>query len=64
MGDGTVHIMVECARMLPDRLSAQASLIERLQDPLAGRRTRVLLIDPSFTLTEEHKRFRFVAMEY
>jgi hypothetical protein len=56
--------MVECARTLPDRLSAQASLIERLQDPLAGRRTRVLLIDPSFTLTEEHKRFRFVAMEY
>jgi hypothetical protein len=63
-GDGTVHIMVECIRKLPDRLSAQTSLIERLQDPLAGRRTRVLLIDPSFTLTEEHKRFRFVAMEY
>jgi hypothetical protein len=63
-GDGTVHIMVECIRKLPDRLSAQASLIERLQDPLAGRRTRVLLIDPTFTLTEEHKRFRFVAMEY
>ena len=64
VGDGTVHLMVECVRKLPDRLSAQASLIERLQDPLAGRRTRVLLIDPSFTLTEEHRRFRFVAMEY
>jgi hypothetical protein len=63
-GDGTVHIMVECARKLPDRLPAQASLIERLQDPLAGRRTRVLLIDPTFTLTEDQKRFRFVAMEY
>lgn len=63
-GAGTVHIMVECIRVLPDRLSAQAGLIQRLQDPLAGRRTRVLLIDPSFTLTEEHKRFRFVAMEY
>jgi hypothetical protein len=24
----------------------------------------VLLVDPSFELTEEHKRFRFVAMEY
>ena len=63
-GDGTVHLMVECVRVLPERLSAQAGLIERLQDPLAGRRTRVLLIDPSFTLTEEQKRFRFVAMEY
>lgn len=59
-----VHLMVECARVLPERLSAQTSLIERLQKPLAGRRTRVLLVDPSFTLTEEHKRFRFVAMEY
>ena len=63
-GAGTAHIMVECIRVLPDRLSAQKSLIERLQVPLDGRRTRVLLIDPSFTLTEEHKRFRFVAMEY
>jgi|NOAtaT_5_FD_contig_31_1933579_length_596_multi_4_in_0_out_0_1 hypothetical protein len=63
-GAGTVHIMVQCVRVLPDRLSAQKALIERLQDPLEGRRTRVLLIDPSFTLTEEHKRFRFVAMEY
>lgn len=67
-GDGatqaTVHLMVECIRTLPDRLSAQATLIERLQDSLEGRRIRVLLIDPSFALTEEHKRFRFVAMEY
>jgi hypothetical protein len=63
-GMGTLHIMVECARVLPDRLSAQTSLIERLQDVFEGRRTRVLLTDPSFTLTEEHKRFRFVAMEY
>ena len=59
-----VHIMVECARVLPERLSAQSSLIERLQDRLGGRRTRVLLIDPSFTPTQEYKRFRFVAMEY
>lgn len=63
-GAGTVHIMVQCIRILPDRLSAQQSLSERLQAPLEGRRTRVLLIDPSFALTEEHKRFRFVAMEY
>ena len=63
-GAGTIHIMVEGVRVLPDRLSAQTALIERLQVPLEGRRTRVLLIDPSFTLTEEHKRFRFVAMEY
>ena len=63
-GAGTVHIMVECVRVLPDRLSAQKALIERLQETIEGRRTRVLLIDPSFTLTEEHKRFRFVAMEY
>lgn len=59
-----VHIMVECARVLPERLSAQSSLIQRLQDRLGGRRTRVLLIDPSFTPTQEYKRFRFVAMEY
>ena len=63
-GAGTLHIMVECPRVLPDRLSAQAALIERLQDVFEGRRTRVLLIDRSFTLTEEHKRFRFVAVEY
>ena len=63
-GAGTVHVMVQCVRVLPDRLSGQTKLIELLQDPFAGRRTRVLLIDPSFTLTEEHKRFRFVAMEY
>lgn len=63
-GAGTVHVMVQCVRVLPDRLSAQTALIERLQGTLEGRRTRVLLIDPSFTLTEDHKRFRFVAMEY
>jgi hypothetical protein len=63
-GAGTVHLMAECVRVLPDRLSAQAALIERLQDALEGRRARVLVIDRSFTLTEEHKRFRFLAMEY
>ena len=61
---GTVHIMVQCIRPMPDRLSAQLALIDRLQVPMEGRRTRVLLVDPSFELTEEHKRFRFVAMEY
>jgi hypothetical protein len=60
----TVRILVECARLLQDRLSAESSLMERLQDRLGGRRTRVLLIDPSFTPTQEYKRFRFVAMEY
>jgi hypothetical protein len=49
---------------MPDRLIAQLALIDRLQVPMEGRRTRVLLVDPSFELTEEHKRFRFVAMEY
>jgi len=63
-GAGTIHIMVQCIRPMPDRLSAQKALIDRLQVPLEGRRTRVLLVDPSFELTEEHKRFRFVAMEY
>jgi hypothetical protein len=63
-GAGTIHIMVQCIRPMPDRLSAQRALIDRLQVPLEGRRTRVLLVDPSFELTEEHKRFRFVAMEY
>ena len=61
---GTVHIMVQCIRPMPDRLTAQLALIDRLQVPMEGRRTRVLLVDPSFELTEEHKRFRFVAMEY
>jgi hypothetical protein len=61
---GTVHIMVQCIRPMPDRLIAQLALIDRLQVPMEGRRTRVLLVDPSFELTEEHKRFRFVAMEY
>ena len=63
-GAGTVQIMVESIRVLPDRLAAQVTLAERLQDTLAGHRTRVMIIDPKFTLTDEHKRFRFVAMEY
>ena len=63
-GAGTVHIMVQCLRNMPDRPLAQKALVERLQAPLEGIRTRVLLIDPSFTMTEEHKRFRLVAMEY
>jgi hypothetical protein len=65
-GEGavTIHIMVQCLRTMPDRLIAQKALIDRLQAPLNGLRTRVLLTDPSFELTEQHKRFRLVAMEY
>lgn len=63
-GAGTIHIMVQCIRSLPDRLTAQKTLLERLQAPLQGLRTRVLLVDPSFELTEQHKRFRMVSMEY
>ena len=63
-GAGTIHIMVQCIRTLPDRLAAQKALLERLQAPLEGLRTRVLLIDPSFVLTEDHRRFRLVSMEY
>ncbi|MEI6028628.1 MAG: hypothetical protein WCT47_18260 [Betaproteobacteria bacterium] len=61
---GTVHIMVMCARALHDRHVARTALIERFRDPLEGRRSRVLLLDPTVTPTEEHKRFRFAAMEY
>jgi hypothetical protein len=63
-GAGTIHFMVQCIRTLPDRLAAQKALLERLQAPLEGLRTRVLLIDPSFVLTEDHRRFRLVSMEY
>ena len=63
-GAGTVHIMVQCPRTLPNRPAAQKALLERLQAPLSGLRTRVLLTDSSFELSEQHKRFRLVAMEY
>lgn len=63
-GAPTTHIMVESPRVLSEKLVTQAALIDRLRRPLEGRRVRVLLIDPQFTLTEEHKRFRFVAREY
>jgi hypothetical protein len=63
-GAGTIHIMVQCLRTMPERLIAQKALIDRLQAPLNGLRTRVLLTDPSFELTDQHKRFRLVAMEY
>lgn len=63
-GAGTIHIMVQCPRTFPDRLVAQKALLDRLQAPLQGLRTRVLLVDPSFELTEQHKRFRMVSVEY
>lgn len=63
-GPPTTHIMVESPRVLSERLVTQAALIDRLRRPLERHRVRVLVIDPQFTLTEEHKRFRFVAREY
>jgi hypothetical protein len=63
-GVPTTHIMVETLRVLSEKLVTQAALIDRLRRPLERHRVRVLLIDPQFTLTEEHKRFRFVAREY
>jgi hypothetical protein len=63
-GPPTTHIMVESPRVLSEKLVTQAALIDRLRRPLERHRVRVLLIDPQFTLTEEHKRFRFVAREY
>jgi hypothetical protein len=63
-GVPTTHIMVESLRVLSEKLVTQAALIDRLRRPLERHRVRVLLIDPQFTLTEEHKRFRFVAREY
>jgi hypothetical protein len=63
-GGPTTHIMVESPRKLAEKFVTQAALIDRLRRPLERHRIKVLLIDPEFTLTEEHKRFRFVAREY
>jgi hypothetical protein len=63
-GGSSTHIMVETRRVLSDRLATQKTLSDRLREALERHKIKVLLIDPNFPLTEEHKRFRFSAREF
>jgi hypothetical protein len=62
-GGSSTHIMLESRRVLSDRLATQKTLSDRLREVLDRHKIKVLLIDPDFPLTEEHKRFRFAARE-
>ena len=59
-----IQIMVQSLRVLEDKLAAKTQLRERLTEPLRGLKTQITLIDPDIRLTDEHKRFRYVAMEF
>ena len=55
---------MQSMRVLEDKLAAKTLLRERLAEPLRGLKTQITLIDPDFRLTDEHKRFRYVAVEF
>jgi hypothetical protein len=63
-GGSATHVMMESRRVLSDRLATQKVLSDRLRAAFERHKIKVLLIDPNFTLTEEHKRFRFAAREF
>ena len=63
-GIADIQIMVQSMRVLEDKLAAKTLLRERLAEPLRGLKTQITLIDPDFRLTDEHKRFRYVAVEF
>ena len=58
-----VQIMVESLRVLEDKAVVKAQLRERLAEPMRGFTTKLVLIDPDVTLTEDQKRFRWLAFQ-
>ena len=53
--------MVESLRVLEDKAEVKAQLRERLSEPVKEFTTKFVLIDPDISLTEEQKRFRWLA---
>ena len=58
-----VQIMVESVRVLEDKAVVKAQVRERLSEPMKEFTTKLVLIDPDVTLTEEQKRFKWVAFQ-
>ena len=58
-----VQIMVESLRVLEDKTVVKAQLRERLAEPVKRFTTKLVLIDPDGRLTEEQKRFRWLAFQ-
>jgi hypothetical protein len=48
---------------LADKVVVKTQLIDRLADYVDGMKVRLVLIDPEVTITEEQKRFRYLAIE-
>lgn len=55
--------MVESLRVLEDKAEVKAQLRERLSEPVKEFTTKFVLIDPDISLTEEQKRFRWLAFQ-
>jgi hypothetical protein len=55
--------MVQSLRVVEDKLGSKTQLRERLAEPLRGLKTQIVLIDPEVRQTDEHKQFRFFAVE-
>jgi hypothetical protein len=66
LGSGVqdLQIMVQSLRVVEDKLGSKTQLRERLAEPLRGLKTQVVLIDPEVRQTDEHKQFRFFAVEF
>ena len=58
-----VQILVESLRVLEDKAEVKSQLRERLSEPLKEFTTKLVLIDPDVTLTEEQKRFKWLAFQ-
>jgi hypothetical protein len=59
-----VQLMVQSLRVVEDKLEGKTQLRERLSEPLRGLKTQIVLIDPDVRTTDEHKQFRFLAIEF
>ncbi len=58
-----LHLLVVCPRVLADKVVVKTQLTERLADYADGMKVRLVLLDPEVAITEEQKRFRFLAIE-
>ena len=55
--------MVESLQVLEDKAEVKAQLRERLSEPMKEFMTKLVLTDPDVTLTEEQKRFKWLAFQ-
>ena len=58
-----VQIMVESLRVLEDKAEVKAQLRERLSEPMKEFMTKLVLTDPDVMITEEQKRFKWLAFQ-